>query len=97
MATDSMVSEGCIVSGGTISRCILSPKVKINSYSQVSDSILMEDVTVGRYSEIRKAIIDKNVEIPPYTKIGINREDDLSRGFYVSEGGVTVVPKGAHL
>ena len=60
MATNSMVSEGCIVSGGTISRCVLSPEVRINSFSTVSDSILMENVNVGRYSEIRKAIIDYN-------------------------------------
>ncbi len=97
MATNSMVSEGCIVSGGTISRCVLSPEVKINSFSQVTDSILMENVNVGRYSVIKKAIIDKNVIIPSYTKIGINREDDLNRGFYVSGDGVTVVPKGAKL
>ncbi len=97
MATNSLVSEGCIVSGGVISRCVLSPEVRINSYSQVTDSILMENVNVGRYSEIRKAIIDKNVDIPPYTKIGINREEDMSRGFYVSQGGVTIVPKNARL
>ncbi len=97
MATNSMVSEGCIVSGGTISHCILSPEVRINSFSSVTDSILMENVSVGRHSEIRKAIIDKNVEIPSYTKIGFNREEDIARGFYVSEGGVTVVPKNARL
>ena len=97
MATNSMVSEGCIVSGGMLSRCILSPKVRINSYAQVSDSILMENVNVGRYSVIKKAIIDKNVDIPPYTQIGVNREEDIARGFYVSEGGVTVVPKNARL
>lgn len=97
MATNSLVSEGCIVSGGIISQCVLSPKVRINSYSQVTESILMEDVNVGRYSEIRRAIIDKNVDIPPYTKIGFNREDDEKRGFYVSPNGVTVVPKGAIL
>ena len=96
-ATNSLVSEGCIISGGAISKCVLSPNVKINSYSNVSESILMEDVDVGRYSEIKKAIIDKNVKIPPYTKIGINKEDDLKRGFYVSEKGVTIVPKGAKL
>ena len=97
MATNSLVSEGCIVSGGIISKCVLSPKVRINSYSQVTESILMEDVNVGRYSEIRRAIIDKNVDIPPYTKIGFNREEDERRGFYVSPNGVTVVPKGAIL
>lgn len=97
MATNSMVSEGCIISGGSISRCVLSPLVRINSFSSVTDSILMENVNVGRYSEIKKAIIDKNVDIPPYTKIGVNLEEDKARGFIVSSGGVTVVPKGAKL
>ncbi len=97
MATNSMVSEGCIVSGGSLSRCVLSPEVKINSFSQVEESILMENVEVGRYSKIRKAIIDKNVKVPPNTLIGYDREADLKRGFHVSAGGVTVVPKGAIL
>ncbi len=97
MATNSMVSEGCIVSGGMLSHCVLSPKVRINSYSQVVDSILMENVDVGRYSKIRKAIIDKNVQIPPNTRIGYSWEEDVKRGFFVSPGGVTVVPKGAIL
>lgn len=97
MATNSMVSEGCIISGGGLSHCVLSPKVRINSYSSVTDSILMENVEVGRYSQIRKAIIDKNVIIPPHTKIGIDREEDLKRGFHISDGGITVVPKGAIL
>src|SRR5574344_90981 len=92
MATNSMVSEGCIISGGGLSHCVLSPKVRINSFSNVSESILMENVSVGRYSEIKKAIIDKNVEIPPYTKIGFDRDEDISRGFFVSANGITVVP-----
>jgi glucose-1-phosphate adenylyltransferase len=57
----------------------------------------MENVNVGRYSIIKKAIIDKNVDIPPNTRIGVDREEDIARGFYVSEGGVTVVPKNARL
>ena len=36
-ATDSLISEGCIISGGHIHRTILSPKVRINSYSDVSE------------------------------------------------------------
>ncbi|MBR1616882.1 glucose-1-phosphate adenylyltransferase, partial [bacterium] len=95
LAKNSLVSEGCIISGGMISGCVLSPKVRINSYSSIYDSILMENVTIGRHCQISKTIIDKNVEIPPYTQIGIDKELDLKRGFYVSSGGITVVPKGA--
>ena len=97
MATNSMVSEGCIVSGAGLSRCVLSPKVKVNSYSQISESILMENVEIGRHSKIKRAIIDKNVIVPPHSRIGFNREEDINRGFHVSPGGVTVVPKGAKL
>ena len=97
MATNSMVSEGCIVSGGGLSRCVLSPKVKVNSYSQISESILMENVEIGRHSKIKRAIIDKNVIVPPNTRIGFNRDEDIKRGFHVSPNGVTVVPKGAKL
>ena len=97
MATNSMVSEGCIVSGAGLSRCVLSPKVKVNSFSQISESILMENVEIGRHSKIKKAIIDKNVIVPANTRIGFNKEEDIKRGFHVSPNGVTVVPKGAKL
>lgn len=95
MATNSLVSEGCVISGGLISKCILSPQVMINSFSNVSESILMENVIVNKNCKINRAIIDKNVTIPEGTEIGFNRDDDLARGFFVSSNNVTVVPKGA--
>jgi glucose-1-phosphate adenylyltransferase len=95
-ATDSLVSEGCIISGGRIHRCILSPKVRINSYSEVVDSILFEGVNVGRHAKIRSAIVDKNVDIPPGTQIGYDLEEDRKR-FFVSQNGIVVVPKGTRL
>ena len=97
MVKNSLVSEGCLISGGTISGCVLSPLVEVQGRTEITDSILMENVIVGKHSKINKAIIDKNVVIPPNTKIGINKEDDIKRGFYVSEGGVTIVAKDSIL
>ncbi|HEX2121313.1 MAG TPA: glucose-1-phosphate adenylyltransferase, partial [Thermoanaerobaculia bacterium] len=51
IATDSLVSDGCIISGGTINRCVLHPRVRINSYADVDESILMDGVEVGRHSK----------------------------------------------
>lgn len=96
-ATDSMVSEGCIISGGRIDRSILSPNVRINSFSWVEESILFDGVDVGRHARIRRAIIDKDVHIPAGMEIGYDHEADKKRGFTVSEGGVVVVPKGMSL
>jgi glucose-1-phosphate adenylyltransferase len=93
-ATDSLISEGCIVSGSHVDRSVLSPKVRVNSFSTVTDCILMENVEIGRHCEIRRAIIDKNVTIPPGTKIGIDLEHDKQR-FHVTESEIVVIPKGA--
>ncbi|KFE67768.1 glucose-1-phosphate adenylyltransferase [Hyalangium minutum] len=92
-ATDSLVSEGCIISGGSVNRSILSPKVRVHSYSEVQDSILFENVSIGRRCRIRRAIIDKNVEIPPGMTIGHDLEEDKRR-FHVTSDGVVVIPKG---
>ena len=96
LVLDSIVSGGCIISGGKVQRSILSPNVRINSYSSVHDSILMEGVNVGRYAKIKKAIIDKDVIIPQGTVIGYDPEQDKKR-FFVSDSGIVVVAKGTEI
>jgi glucose-1-phosphate adenylyltransferase len=95
-ATDSLVSEGCIISGGRVDRSVISPNVRINSYADVQESILFEGVRVGRHARIRRAIIDKNVDIPAGLQIGYDPEEDRKR-FFVSPKGIVVVPKGMRL
>ncbi len=91
-ATDSIVCDGCIVSGGHVHRSILSPDVRVNSYSEIDESILFEGVRVGRRVRLRRCIIDKNVEIPAGTEIGFNAEEDARR-FHIREG-IVIIPKG---
>ncbi|MFB3918572.1 MAG: glucose-1-phosphate adenylyltransferase [Candidatus Velamenicoccus archaeovorus] len=93
---DSLVSGGCIVSGGRVQRSILSPNVRVNSYSEVHDSILLEGVNVGRYAKIRRAIIDKDINIPPGTIIGYDHQKDKKR-FTISDNGIVVVAKGTEI
>jgi glucose-1-phosphate adenylyltransferase len=92
-ALDSIICQGCIVSGGQVERSIVGADSRINSYAHVEDSILFEGVNVGRYAKIRRAIIDKGVHIPAGIEIGYDRELDRSRGFTVSDHGVTVIAK----
>jgi len=92
-ALDSLISAGCIISGGRVMRSVLSPQVRINSFARVEDSVVMESVQIGRYARVRKAIVDKYVEILPGTEIGYDTEADRKR-FHVTRDGIVVIPKG---
>ncbi len=95
IATDSLVCEGCIISGGRIDRSILSPDARIHSFSHVEQSILFEGVQIGRRARVRRAIVDKDVEVPEGLEIGYDHEADRNRGLHVfQEDDLVVVPKG---
>jgi len=91
-ALNSIISNGCIISGGSVKRSVLSPRVMVHSYAEVEDSILLEGVDVGRHAKIRKAIIEKDVQIPEGMKIGYDLDEDAKR-FTVTGSGIVVVPK----
>jgi glucose-1-phosphate adenylyltransferase len=91
-AVDSIVSAGCIVSGSLVKNSILSPDVRVNSYSEVDASILFSHVNVGRHCRIRRAILDRDVHVPEGTTIGYDTETDRQR-YFVTETGITVVTR----
>jgi glucose-1-phosphate adenylyltransferase len=95
-ALNSIISNGCIISGGNVKRSILSPKVTVHSFAEIEDSILLEGVDVGRNAKIKRTIVDKEVQIPPGMEIGYHLDEDARR-FTVTASGIVVVPKGIRL
>ena len=94
-AEDSIVSTGCIISGGDVDSSVLSPNVRVDKWAKVEQSIMMDNVQIGRNAVVRRAILDKNVTVERGAEIGVDHEADRARGFSVSPGGITTVPKGA--
>lgn len=92
IAINSLIANGAIVSGGYVEESVISPGVKVNSYSEVKGSIIMHGSTVGRYAKIKNAIIDKDNHIPEHMQIGYDLEEDKKR-FTVSPEGIVVIPK----
>jgi glucose-1-phosphate adenylyltransferase len=91
------VSEGTIVSGGMVYRSILSPLVRVRSYSRVESSILFEGVEVGRHAQLFRTILDKNVVVEPGARVGFDHDHDRARGLTVTEEGIAVAPKGLRI
>jgi glucose-1-phosphate adenylyltransferase len=91
-AINSILSNGCIISGGSVRRSVLSPRVRVHSFAEVEDSILFEGVDIGRSAKIRRTIIDKDVRIPEGMTIGTHLDEDAKR-FTVTSSGVVVIPK----
>jgi len=93
-AFHSIVSEGSIISGGSVVNSVLGRSVFIHSYSRVEDSIVMDYCDIGRNARVRRAIIDKNVQIAEGDEIGYDLERDRKR-FFVTDSGIVVIPKAA--
>ena len=97
VAVDSIVSPGCVVSGGSIESSVLSPNVHVHADAKVDHSVILSHAVIGRNAVVHRAILDKNVVVPDGAQIGVDSEADDARGFTVSEGGVTVVAKGVRV
>ncbi len=90
MATDSLISGGCIISGAVINQSVLFSDVHVHSFSEIEDSVIMPNVEVGRHVKLKRVVVDKGASIPDGMEIGFDLALDKKR-FYVSEKGITLV------
>jgi glucose-1-phosphate adenylyltransferase len=90
LAVDSMIAGGCIVSGSAIRHSLLFPRVRVHSFSEISDSVIFPNVEIGRNCRIHKALIDRYCKIPDGMVIGHDLDADRKR-FHVSPKGVVLV------
>jgi glucose-1-phosphate adenylyltransferase len=90
MALNSIVSDGCIVSGATVRNSVLSSRVRVNSYASLDGAVVLPDVEVGRHARLTRVIVDRGCKIPAGFVVGEDPEAD-GRWFTRSEGGVTLI------
>jgi glucose-1-phosphate adenylyltransferase len=93
-ALDSIVSGGCILSGGLVRKSILGRGVRVHAGAEVEGCVIMDDCDIGRRAKLRRAILDKNIGIPEDTTIGYDLEADRARGWHVTESGIVVIGRG---
>jgi glucose-1-phosphate adenylyltransferase len=92
--SESIVCDGCIVSGGTVWESILSPGVIVERDARVEQSVIFDDVIIEPGANIKRAIVDKGSRVRAGTSIGYDRDGDKRRGCTISDSGIVVVPRG---
>ncbi len=91
IAIESMVSGGCIISGGLF-RSLLFSNCRVHSWSQVNWSVLLPSVQVGRRARLTKVVVDRGCIIPDDLVVGEDAEQDARR-FHRTAGGVTLITR----
>jgi len=100
VAIQSMVSGGCVISGAHVDNSLLFSRVRVDSYSTVTESVVLPDVNIGENCRVNRAIIDRGTTLEPGTVIGEDHDADAERGFRVTDTGLTLVTPdmlGQHL
>ncbi len=95
-AINAVVSAGCVVSGALVEESILGYGVRVHSFSHIKQSVVMDNTEIGRGARISRTIVDKDVKIAAGIVIGSDLEADRQK-YTVSENGIVVIPKGAHI
>jgi glucose-1-phosphate adenylyltransferase len=94
--SNSILSNGVIITGANISRTVISPRVIVGDGAEVANSVLLDRAEIGAGAVVRNAILDKNVVIDPGAEVGVDPIADAER-FTVSEDGIVVVAKGTRV
>jgi glucose-1-phosphate adenylyltransferase len=90
-AIDTIVSGGCILSGGIVRNSVLGRGVRVHAAAMVEDCVILDNCDIGRRAKVRRAILDKNVVVPEDAIIGYDMEADRARGYHVTDSGIVVV------
>ena len=90
VATSSIISGGCIISGTEVRNSLLFTHVHTNSYAVLDHAVVLPDVVVNRSARLRNCVIDRHVVIPTGLVVGEDPEED-ARFFRVTENGITLI------
>jgi glucose-1-phosphate adenylyltransferase len=90
MATSSLVSGGCILSGSRVDKSLLFTGVRAHSYSQLERVIALPYVEIKRAAKLRNVVIDRGVTIPPGLVVGEDPQEDARR-FRRTDKGVCLI------
>lgn len=90
IASNTLISGGCIVCGSDISHTVLFSNVRISSFCKLSQTVILPNTQIGEGCRLTKVVVDRGCVIPAGMIIGEDAKLDEAR-FHRSENGVVLV------
>jgi len=90
MATSSLVSGACIISGSRIDKSLLFTGVHAHSYSELQHVVALPHARINRHARLNKVVIDRGVVIPEHLVVGEDPKLDAQR-FRRTASGVCLI------
>lgn len=92
-ADSSILGNGSLVIGGSITGSVISTDVIVDHGAVVRDSVLLPGVRVGKGAMVSNAILDKNCVVEYGAQVGTDAAGDSAR-HVISPAGIVIVRKG---
>ena len=89
-AVTSLVSGGCVISGASVRRSLLSTGVRVNSYAALDGAVVLPYVEIDRSVRLTNVVIDRGVKIPKGLVVGENPERD-AQCFRRTDRGICLI------
>ena len=90
VALSSLVSAGCIVSGGRVQDSLLFSKVRVHSNANLHWAVVLPGADIGEGVRLRNVVVDRGCRVPAGLVVGENPEEDAAR-FHRTASGVTLI------
>jgi glucose-1-phosphate adenylyltransferase len=92
MATSSLVSGGCIISGSSVHESLLFTGVRTHSFSKLDGVVALPKVIINRGASLKNVVIDRGVEIPEKLVVGEDPVLDAKR-FRRTDKGICLITR----
>ena len=90
MAISSLVSGGCIISGGEIRNTLLNRGVHVHSHAVVDGGVILPNARIGAGAQLHRVVVDRGVDIPEGLVVGQDPALDAAR-FRRSDNGICLI------
>ena len=90
VAINALISGDCIISGGSVTKSLVSTGSRVHSYSELNEAVILPYCEIGQRARLKRVVVDRGVNIPEGLVVGDDPAFD-AQWFRRTEEGITLI------